>query len=110
LRQVDRGQRSLQKGDIHDPYYFFGCGRPGQSWSVESLSRPGGNITGMSVFNSTLGAKRFGLLHELVPSAKTIAFLTNPTNPSFRLEVNAVSLPWSRCASGARGSSLRASE
>jgi len=54
---------------------------------VESLGRPGGNITGMSVFNSALGAKRLEFLHELVPSAKTMAFLVNPNNQSAQLEV-----------------------
>jgi putative ABC transport system substrate-binding protein len=72
------------------PIIFSAADDPVGLGLVESLSRPGGNITGMSVFNSTLGAKRFELLHELVPSVKTIAYLTNPTNPSFRLEVSAV--------------------
>jgi len=72
------------------PIVFSAADDPVGLGLVNSLSRPGGNITGMSVFNSTLGAKRLGLLHELVPSARTIAYLTNPTNPSFRLEVNAI--------------------
>ena len=72
------------------PIVFSAADDPVGLGLVESLSRPGGNITGMSVFNSTLGAKRLALLHELVPSARTIAYLTNPTNPSFRLEVNAI--------------------
>jgi putative ABC transport system substrate-binding protein len=72
------------------PIVFSAADDPVGLGLVDSLSRPGGNITGMSVFNSTLGAKRLALLHELVPSARTIAYLTNPTNPSFRLEVNAM--------------------
>jgi len=72
------------------PIIFSAADDPVGLGLVESLSHPGGNITGMSVFNSSLGAKRLELLHELVPSAKTIAYLTNPANPSFRLEVNAV--------------------
>jgi len=48
---------------------------------VASLSRPGGNFTGVSLFGARLGAKRFALLHELIPAAATIAILLNPTNP-----------------------------
>jgi putative tryptophan/tyrosine transport system substrate-binding protein len=48
---------------------------------VESLNRPGGNLTGVSVFTARLGSKRLGLLHEMVPAATSIAVLVNPTNP-----------------------------
>ena len=72
------------------PIIFSAADDPVGLGLVESLSRPGGNITGMSLFNSALGAKRLALLHELVPSAATIAYLTNPANPSAQLEVIAV--------------------
>jgi putative ABC transport system substrate-binding protein len=72
------------------PIIFSAADDPVGLGLVTSLSRPGGNITGMSVFNSALGAKRLGLLHELVPSANIIAYLTNPANPSAQLEVIAV--------------------
>jgi len=45
---------------------------------VASLNRPGGNITGVFHFTSGLEAKRLGLLHELIPTATTIAVLVNP--------------------------------
>ena len=48
---------------------------------VESLSRPGGNITGVAQLMTEADAKRLELLHELVPSANTIAYLENPTLP-----------------------------
>src|SRR5581483_1939964 len=54
---------------------------------VPSLSHPGGNVTGMSLFNSTLSAKRFALLHEFAPAANVIGYLTNPANPSTRVDV-----------------------
>jgi putative ABC transport system substrate-binding protein len=47
---------------------------------VASFNRPSGNITGMVFDNVAVTAKRVELLHELVPGAKTIAFLTRPTD------------------------------
>jgi putative ABC transport system substrate-binding protein len=47
---------------------------------VESLNRPGGNLTGLSALQTAVVAKRIELLHELLPAAKKIAFLVNPTN------------------------------
>ena len=48
---------------------------------VASLARPAGNLTGLTVLLVETTAKRFELLHELVPAAQSIAFLVNPTNP-----------------------------
>jgi putative tryptophan/tyrosine transport system substrate-binding protein len=47
---------------------------------VASLSRPGGNLTGFNLIAGPLPAKQLGILHELVPAAKTIAVLINPNN------------------------------
>jgi putative ABC transport system substrate-binding protein len=47
---------------------------------VTSHNRPGGNLTGVSLLNDELAAKRLELLRELVPNAATIAFLINPNN------------------------------
>jgi putative ABC transport system substrate-binding protein len=49
---------------------------------VASLSRPGGNVTGVSFLANSLPAKLFELLHEAVPKATSIGFLVNPTNPN----------------------------
>ena len=62
------------------PIVFTGAD-PVQSGLVADLSRPGGNVTGVSTLSTEIGAKRLGLLHELVPNATTIALLHNPKNP-----------------------------
>jgi putative tryptophan/tyrosine transport system substrate-binding protein len=47
---------------------------------VASLNRPSGNLTGVTNLGVEVGAKQLGLLHELVPTATTIALLVNPTD------------------------------
>jgi putative tryptophan/tyrosine transport system substrate-binding protein len=48
---------------------------------VASLNRPSGNITGVSVLNNELAPKLAQLLHDLLPRASMIGFLTNPNSP-----------------------------
>jgi len=61
------------------PIVFVSGGDPVAQGLVESLSRPGGNLTGISILLSELNSKRFELLSELVPQAKVVAGLVNPT-------------------------------
>ena len=69
------------------PVVFSAAGDPVRIGLVDSLSRPGGNVTGMGLFNSELAGKRLELLHQLVPASKIVALLTNPDNPSAELEL-----------------------
>lgn len=55
---------------------------PVKTGLVESLSRPGGNITGVTILITVLGPKRLELLHELVPLATRVVLLVNPDNPN----------------------------
>jgi putative ABC transport system substrate-binding protein len=54
---------------------------PVQTGLVTNLDRPGGNVTGVSYMTGELGAKRLGLLHELLPRATRFGVLVNPTSP-----------------------------
>jgi putative ABC transport system substrate-binding protein len=61
----------------------FGVGEdPVKLGLVSSLSRPGGNATGINFFVNEVLSKRLGLLHEVVPKATRIAVLINPANRS----------------------------
>ena len=54
------------------------------------MNRPGGNVTGVSMFSNQLEAKRLGLLREMVPKATLIGVLINPNNASAALQSSEV--------------------
>jgi putative ABC transport system substrate-binding protein len=62
------------------PIVFRTGADPVQARLVASLNRPGGNVTGINDMSLELGAKRLGLLNVLVPQAKRIAVLVDPTS------------------------------
>jgi putative ABC transport system substrate-binding protein len=64
------------------PIVMASIGEPVEAGLVESLPRPGGNVTGMSAFTTQLTAKRIELLKELVPQIARIGFLDNISNLS----------------------------
>ena len=72
------------------PIVFVNGVDPVSSGLVVSLNQPGGNATGVYIFQQVLEGKRLGLLRELVPSAASIAVLLNPTNANFQTQLRGV--------------------
>jgi putative ABC transport system substrate-binding protein len=64
------------------PIVFEMGGDPIALGLVASLSRPGGNVTGVTQLNVEVASKRLELLHELLPTAIVTALVVNPTNPA----------------------------
>ena len=64
------------------PIVFVTGDDPVQLGFVTSLSRPAGNITGVSFYSGTLGAKQVEFLHEIAPKVTAIGILINPNNPA----------------------------
>jgi putative tryptophan/tyrosine transport system substrate-binding protein len=54
---------------------------PASDWWLQAWRAPGGNLTGFSLLVVELHAKRLEIICELVPNAKVIALLVNPTSP-----------------------------
>jgi putative ABC transport system substrate-binding protein len=64
------------------PIVFTTGSDPIETGLVASLNRPGGNITGASQLNVEIGPKRLEIVRELIPTAKIVGLLVNPTNPA----------------------------
>jgi putative ABC transport system substrate-binding protein len=62
------------------PVVFTTASDPVQLGLVPNLSRPGGNVTGVSQLNVEIGSKRLELAHQLMPAATSLAFLVNPSD------------------------------
>jgi putative ABC transport system substrate-binding protein len=71
------------------PIVFLTGDDPVRLGFVTSLSRPGGNLTGINVFNSEVTAKRMELLRELVPRLARIAVLVNPADANTETQLKA---------------------
>jgi putative ABC transport system substrate-binding protein len=75
------GAVELKKATSTIPIVFAIVADPVGFGLVESLARPGGNATGLSLMTIDLSGKRLGLLKEAVPNLSRIAFLVDPTDP-----------------------------
>ena len=80
------------------PIVMVGVGSdPVRAGLVESLARPGGNVTGLTALNTELGGKRLELLKEAVPKLSRVAVLYDPGDPPSLHEVKEL-LPADACA------------
>jgi ABC-type uncharacterized transport system substrate-binding protein len=68
------------------PIVFMANGDPVAAGLVASLNRPGGNLTGVTIFGMMAVGKRLELLRQLMPKAGMIAYLMNPNNPNRELD------------------------
>jgi putative ABC transport system substrate-binding protein len=64
------------------PIVFLTSVDPVEMKLIASLNRPGGNLTGVTVLGVQIGPKQLELLHEVIPTATTMAVLINPANPA----------------------------
>jgi putative ABC transport system substrate-binding protein len=74
------GVRAALAATRTTPIVFTTASDPVATGLVASLNRPGGNATGVTMFAVALGPKKVELLHEMIPTARKIAFLVNPNN------------------------------
>ena len=72
------------------PIVFISAADPVKAGIVDSLNRPGGNVTGVSLIGSALEAKKLGLLHQVAPGASTVAALINPNYADAQMQVDEV--------------------
>jgi putative ABC transport system substrate-binding protein len=87
----DRTIRAAKNATKTIPIVMTGLGSdPVEAGLVESLARPGGNVTGITNLSRELGGKRLELLKEAVPKLARVAVLYDPANPASVLEVKEV--------------------
>ena len=79
--------RAAQKATKTIPIVMAVVGDPVGIGVVESLARPGGNATGLTILAPELSGKRLELLKEVVPKLSRVAAMLNPTNPVYRTEL-----------------------
>src|SRR5262249_3219266 len=89
LFRIEQVVQSAKAATQTIPIVFTANGDPVGQGLVASLNRPGGNVTGITIFGDVTVTKRLQLLQELVPQAAAIAYLMNPTNLNGDTEMRA---------------------
>jgi putative ABC transport system substrate-binding protein len=84
---------AAQKASRTIPIVVVAAGDPVALGLVESLARPGGNVTGLSTMTFELSGKRLELLREMIPKLSRVAVLWNPQGPASTLNWKEVQLP-----------------
>jgi putative tryptophan/tyrosine transport system substrate-binding protein len=84
LANGDASVRSAMSLTKTVPVIFIGSGDPVEDGLVQSLARPGGNVTGFAVMEPSLGAKLLGMLKQIAPRLSRVAVLFNPDNATHR--------------------------
>jgi len=74
------------------PIVFAVSGDPVGTGLVASLARPGGNVTGLSTYQSEVASKRLELLREVIPALRRLAVLANASNKASVLEISEVEM------------------
>ena len=82
--------RAAKAATASIPIIFVTGADPQAEGLVTSLSRPGGNVTGVSFYDIPVTGKRLALLHELVPNAEVIAVLQDPNSGVFQTETREI--------------------
>jgi putative ABC transport system substrate-binding protein len=82
--------RAAKAATASIPIIFVTGGDPQTEGLVSSISRPGGNMTGVSFYDIPVTGKRLALLHELVPKAEVIAVLQDPNSVIFQSETREI--------------------
>jgi putative ABC transport system substrate-binding protein len=82
--------RVAQSATSTIPILFVSGSDPVTRSLVASINRPGGNVTGVSLFASEMGSKRLGLIREVMPKSGTIAYLMNPNYDEREVELVAI--------------------
>src|SRR5258705_12799164 len=84
LANGDAAARTVQQSTRTVPVIFIVGSDPVANGLVQSLAHPGGNLTGFSVLEPSLGAKLLELLKEIAPRGARVAILVNQDNPGNR--------------------------